>query len=456
MEQHPVPQNVTTFQFRLIGDMTIKQFGYIAGGAIAAYICYKLPLPFFFTWPLTIASALLGFGLAFVPIEERPMDIWVLSFFKSIYSPTEYLWQKSKPIQEPQQQPAHQPTLINRAPSPSLFSIIHQLFSAAPPAPFAHSAAQQIPKRASAPHLRSSGISPFVPIIQPTQTKPPAPTQYDTILSGKRTPNPFGWILDFFGAKQKPTYVNSGLPDVFSKIPMSSVTGKRMDEPSGVATQTASPIANPAVIEAEQKTSALEDKLKSLQQELHGKTLTESRILELQQQLTEALQQKTTMENEIAAMRQQATKPLTGQTPVAQTAAPMPTASAQPTVRIINAEDAVKAGLPRLTTFPNVVTGIIKNHENELLAGVLITVRDVEGTPLRALKTNKLGQFAASTPLPNGTYLVEVEDPRNRYTFDRAQIQVSGTLVPTIEITAKSQRELSREKLAKEIFGGQL
>ena len=118
MEQHPVPQNVTTFQFRLIGDMTIKQFGYLAAGAIAAYVSYKLPLPFFFTWPMAIASALLGFGLAFVPIEERPMDIWILSFFKSIYSPTEYVWHKAPPQPQAMPQPPKQaePTVLQSHP----------------------------------------------------------------------------------------------------------------------------------------------------------------------------------------------------------------------------------------------------------------------------------------------------------------------------------------------------
>ena len=96
MEQHPIPQNVTTFQFRLIGDMTIKQFGYLLGGAILAYISYKLPLPFFFTWPLAGLFALGGIGFAFVPVEDRPMDVWVLSFFRNVYSPTLFVWEKSK------------------------------------------------------------------------------------------------------------------------------------------------------------------------------------------------------------------------------------------------------------------------------------------------------------------------------------------------------------------------
>lgn len=113
----------------------------------------------------------------------------------------------------------------------------------------------------------------------------------------------------------------------------------------------------------------------------------------------------------------------------------------------------MKAGLPRLTTFPNVVTGIIKDHYGNLLAGMLITVRDRDDVPLRALKTNKLGQFAASTPLPNNTYIVEIEDPKGGFTFDKAQISLNGTVTPPIEVTAKSQKQVDRDKLAKEIFG---
>jgi hypothetical protein len=124
-----------------------------------------------------------------------------------------------------------------------------------------------------------------------------------------------------------------------------------------------------------------------------------------------------------------------------------------PTVKIITPEGAVKAGLPRLTTFANVVTGIIKDNENNFLPGVLITVKDKDGIPLRALKTNRLGQFAASTPLANGVYFVEVEDPRNRYTFDRIQITLNGSIVPALEIIAKSQKELTRDILTKELFG---
>jgi len=134
MEQHPVPQNVTTFQFRLIGDMTLKQFGYLVGGAIVAYIMYKLPLPFFFTWPLTIFSAVGGFGLAFVPIEERPMDIWVLSFIKSVYSPTQYIWSRPK-AENPRREAQESKNIPPPAPAQRMDVLQHIFVPAQSPMP---------------------------------------------------------------------------------------------------------------------------------------------------------------------------------------------------------------------------------------------------------------------------------------------------------------------------------
>jgi hypothetical protein len=211
--------------------------------------------------------------------------------------------------------------------------------------------------------------------------------------------------------------------------------------------------------ETKEKEEALEQKLSTLRQDLENKTITEARILELQKQLTEVLAQKEKMQQELEAFRRQSVPPAAAAaTPVADTSAShvaTPRAPHAPTVKIITQEGAVKAGLPRLTTFPNVVTGIIKDSENNLLPGVLVTVKDKDSMPLRALKTNRLGQFAASTPLANGVYFVEIEDPRLRFTFDRVQISLNGSVVPAIEIIAKSQKQINRAMLEKELFGKQ-
>lgn len=95
IQQHPLPQDISSYRFRLIGDMTIKQFGMLAGGIVLAIIAYSLPLPFFFKYPLSFVFLALGAGSAFLPIQGRPLDQWIIAFIRSIYAPTQYVWKQS-------------------------------------------------------------------------------------------------------------------------------------------------------------------------------------------------------------------------------------------------------------------------------------------------------------------------------------------------------------------------
>lgn len=97
MQPHPIPQNVTTFQFHLVGDMTLKQFLYLAIGCAIAYFVfvffsYSYPI---IAWPIIVISALLGIAFAFLPIASRPLDYWLGAFLKAIYSPTKRVWKKN-------------------------------------------------------------------------------------------------------------------------------------------------------------------------------------------------------------------------------------------------------------------------------------------------------------------------------------------------------------------------
>ncbi|MFZ2199740.1 MAG: PrgI family protein [Microgenomates group bacterium] len=98
MQQHPIPQNVTQYQFRLVGDMTLKQFLELAGGLVLAYLFFASNLIFIVKWPLVILSILFGAGLAFFPVEDRPLDQWITAFVKAIYRPTRFTWQKTNKI----------------------------------------------------------------------------------------------------------------------------------------------------------------------------------------------------------------------------------------------------------------------------------------------------------------------------------------------------------------------
>jgi len=415
MEQHPVPQNVTTFQFRLIGDMTIKQFGYLAGGAILAYISYILPLPFFFTWPLTVIFAFLGIGFAFIPVEERPMDIWVLSFLKSVYAPTQFVWhrtQQSTPIQKP-------------APAPSTAS--------------AASVSPQSQTQTTTPStLQSQTLKPITAALQGFYT--PSPSIPKKSFLGSL----FSWVDTLFSppktrAQSVPTRIIQTPPPL------------QQTPPQRVITQPVAQTTPPSSIEKNPELEKLQEEISKLQTALTSKTNVEDRVLELQKEMSEMQKQKQEMEARLLSMKKHS-NPAPQEKP-SLPAGVVPKPAAGPTVKVIPPDVAIRAGLPRLTTFPNVVTGIIKDNQGGLLPGVLVTVRDKEGIPLRALKTNKIGQFAASTQLPNGVFFIEVEDPRGRYMFDRAQITLNGSVMPAIEIVAKSKRDLDREVLVKQIFG---
>ena len=422
MEQHPVPQNVTTFQFRLIGDMTIKQFGYLCGGAILAFIAYKLPLPFIITWPLTGAFAFLGVGFAFIPIEERPMDVWVFSFFKSIYNPTQYIWSHSAPTQTTKTAPAAQPP-AKPAPQPV-------------PAPATSLPVQPQVTPASSSVTPKSALS---GLFQSNTHQQAAPQGIVTVA--KPHHSFMDDLFSFFQPKQHKAADHPAIPD-----PSLAVTGHRPPPPVAAApavaqTTTAQEIA------MQQKMKQLEDTLATLEARLATKSVTEDRVLELQKQLTDVLAAKNKTEDELISLKRAVT-------PKAPPQPPKDATMTRGTVNVITTQEgAVKVGLPRLTNVPNVITGLVKDDAGNLLPGILVTVTNHEGVPVRALKTNKLGQFAASTQLMSGVYFVEIEDPRGRFTFTRVQITLNGAVVPVLEILARSEKALTREKLAQEIFG---
>jgi hypothetical protein len=94
MEQHPIPQQISSYEFKLVGDMTLKQFLKAAAGIILAILINSTQLMVLIKWPLMFLFGGGGLVLAFVPFEDRPLEAWIISFIKSIYSPTIYTYQR--------------------------------------------------------------------------------------------------------------------------------------------------------------------------------------------------------------------------------------------------------------------------------------------------------------------------------------------------------------------------
>ncbi|OGC80666.1 hypothetical protein A3K01_04305 [candidate division WWE3 bacterium RIFOXYD1_FULL_43_17] len=96
-KQHAVPQNVMSVDFKLIGDLTMRQFAYVFIAGILAYLSYVFFIGIF-RWPLVFIIAFAGIGFAFIPVQERGMDEWIVNFFKAMYMPTQRIWKKEPTI----------------------------------------------------------------------------------------------------------------------------------------------------------------------------------------------------------------------------------------------------------------------------------------------------------------------------------------------------------------------
>jgi len=99
MEQHPIPRQITSFEFKLIGFLTIKQFIYLIIFFPLGFVVFKIfPIPIV-NILIAASIAIIGPILAFLPINDRPMEVFIRNLIKRLTSPTQYTYKKeNKPI----------------------------------------------------------------------------------------------------------------------------------------------------------------------------------------------------------------------------------------------------------------------------------------------------------------------------------------------------------------------
>jgi hypothetical protein len=126
--------------------------------------------------------------------------------------------------------------------------------------------------------------------------------------------------------------------------------------------------------------------------------------------------------------------PLTGVTPLS--------------VRQVPASQTRSVGIPATPEAPNLVTGIIKDPRGNPLPNILVEIKDKEGNPVRAFKTNGLGHFASATALLDGSYTIEFEDIKAENKFQKIAFEAKGQVIMPFEIISTDKRE----ELRKELF----
>jgi hypothetical protein len=333
METHSVPQHIQSYQFHLVGDMTLKQFVELACGLVLALVFYSSPLYWFLKWPLLVMCVLGGVAFAFVPIEERPLEIWVVAFFKAIYAPTQYLWKKSNP-------------------PPDILT------------------AQVVSKPL-----------PAVEIISP-QGKEKLQEYLNTLPQTQ----PASVVDDNHQRLQDITnlFQTTNLP---ASAPASAAVAPQIPEQSPVSVH---PLTPPSELPP---LPPLEDKI----------------VEPVSPVIPPDVSQTVFTAPQVATPSKPATK---------------------------SATFSLDIPIPITPSSPNLVVGMVLTNEGKIVENAILEIRDsATGHPVRAMKTNKIGQFSIITPLKPGNYDIVTE--KDFLDFDSVKFEAKNEIIPPIEIRSK-------------------
>ena len=411
MENHPIPQDITGFQFKLIGNMTVKQFAYLAGGVIMGWICYILPISGFIKMPFAFVFILLGVAFAFLPFEGRPLDVMITHFVKALLNPTQFIYQK----------------------------IGGQIYFPATAIAIQSAALQtQQPTGLSGDKLKA-----FLDSLpkRPKNKLDEKEMVFFQSLGTMTVPQP--------AVQPVPSYTP---PHAFDKK-----DGKKQADTESVSEEK-QPIIEPTEnepqvqeIELEKEAQNILEQLeKAKQQEKQTQSGTANydaahqKVLELQQILNETTLQKQDLERQVMSLKRTLENQ---QKQVYRPSVAVAEKAETKNIRSIPQSMRKTVGLPTTPEFPNLVTGIIKDPRGNPLPNILVEVKDNDGNPVRAFKTNALGQFASATPLTNGIYTIEFDDSKGENKFDIIEFTANGDVILPIEIISNDTREELRKSL---------
>ena len=540
MEQHPVPQHIASFEFKLFGNLTVRQFVTLAIPMSIAAIFFFSNLNPLIRLPLALFFGGLGVFAALVPIGGRPFDKWIVAFIKAILSPTQRIWIKEEKIPEflsVVTSPSYQETEPEAITVQSRERLISYLRS--------------LPKNVETPldvkeqtSIQRLNLSPIVttqgnlppPIIFPSQTYPQTPVYYGASLPQVNTPAGFRAMKkpgeEYLGkmeeslpqietAKPKKTAAPKRVsvsPKISDHAKLYTLAGieKRLqksfafEKPQEQAFEPVELIKSPIKIEPQTHLASENNFLyevfipistretikfvpgigKTRVRKLHfappenfnlsNLPIRGERRFEISEELKklynveDAFSQGTAPEAPPAILPTEQTSVLKAQTAQDIEAQSKKTAGALksqvfiPKAKVnletpqglslklkeqqisdskisISAQKSKLATLPMealnraqmvpLTNKPNVLSGLVSTFDGSPVNGAIITVRDTNGIPVRALKTNKLGQFLSATPLEDGTYTLEVES--RWVNFEPITLTLKGEILSPLAIKEK-------------------
>jgi hypothetical protein len=487
--QHAVPQNIMDVEFKLIGDLTMRQFFYLMIFVGIAYAAWSFNIPSVLKWPTVIISVLLGLGFAFIPVEDRGLDEWVVNFLVSIYGENQRIWKKTPTPPSAfllENISIMKQELITLAPTTSRRKLEHYLLAQ-------HETKEKDPldipeqayiEKVRAAFMEAAPVQTAVALEEPLTEAPPeefpmlvAPEEEET--PKKKAPEEKKDDLKTAPkiTKTRPKVKKQRafiVPTTGVSIPLAPITpdrhtGRKFTNLLASEGSIVLPIRGEKTLQVAEEPRIDEntqEKAEQLQQYLKqiteggGTKLTEEKeeerkaasaaeevIKNIQSEnkklMTEIEKLKADLEKseEKDAGKKRGTlqKLLEQQTKKEETLKEL-----QTKVRELKPQEPgkpaeeMKAAELEPPKIPNIVTGVVKDIQDHWIANVLLIIKNAHGDPIRAIKTNALGRFTISNPLPNGTYKIKADvNEETGFTFDIIDVEANGSIIPPLEFVAK-------------------
>lgn len=344
---------------------------------------YATPLHPLIKWPFIVFFSLLGAALAFLPFEERPLEKWIVAFFRSVYSPTLFSWKKESAIKFYQEE--------------TTTSLTHNVI-----APLGQEALNSYLANSQSPtsffKKLEEGEKSFLNKMGDLFA-PGSPQAGSVKLDGQPQP-----VVPNFAPAVNSGVASQAAPEIPTPTPsllMPSMTVDSVEPAGGPKMPAIQPIESsgkqgPVVVP---RTEAISVPKSDTRPKFVVEESTKSQPVEARE------------------------------TPLVNPAMPGLSEGAQkPTF-------SPDAAPPTPPTVPNTLTGQVMTAQNKIIQGAILEIRDVSGRPVRALRTNMLGHFLVVTPLVNGTY--EIITEKDGVEFEPVKFEAEGKIIEPIAIRAK-------------------
>jgi len=428
-KQHPIPQQVLGIQFKIVGDLTLRQFVILALFGGLAYALFSLPnVNPLIKIPLAGIVLLIGVAFSLVPVQDQPLDRWLANFFEAIYSPTKRVWQK-----EPE------PPEFLVVPIPKLVRTVEEGVSP-------EEARQRLEEYLTA--IRTKEVLTPLDLAEKQQLEFINLELQTSVTEAPVPPTPAPFLQPplpkrkYEEARKRPSLastINYAAEPVFRLQRGEEVTyittlsnikvGRRLSYTPTTAEVVFAPAKEKVIA------PTIEEVAPPLPRRQAGPQPPPPFKIEPPIPVPPSLERPTPAEI-IPTLRPVVTPP---PLPPKEVLPPLPPPKPAPPEKL--RVKPLPKGLKKVELKPppppvgepNVIAGTVYDEMGGITEGALVAIKDRDGTTIRAVKTNQLGQFTFS-PLPNGYYTIEL--PKAELPFAIMKVGLTGVVVPPLEIRA--------------------